>query len=55
MVRGCYGHGFDVIVEHLHPLNNTAPDDDTYRKGREGTVRNRYLFRSRMQLWATSQ
>lgn len=51
MARGRYVHAFDSIVEHLHPLVDKAPDDDTYRKGRVHTRQSRRLFAMRRRLW----
>lgn len=51
MTRGVYAHAFDAIVEHLHPNNGKAPDDDTYRLGREVSRDGRRLFQRRQQLW----
>lgn len=52
MARGVYVHAFDSIVEHLHPMVNKAPDDDTYRLGREHTRESKRLFLNRKRLWA---
>lgn len=53
MARGVYAHAFDSIVEHLHPLVDKAPDDDTYRLGRSQTRVGKRLFYSRRHLWQT--
>jgi glycosyltransferase involved in cell wall biosynthesis len=51
--RGCYAHAFDALVEHLHPLVEKAPDDETYELGRAETNVSRRLFRRRKRLWQT--
>lgn len=52
--RGRYAHGFDVLVEHLHPIaRKGVPDDATYRRGRARTQVARRLFRQRRHLWVT--
>jgi hypothetical protein len=51
MARGAYTHAFDSIVEHLHPMVGKAPDDATYRLGRERTRESRRLFLARRRLW----
>lgn len=49
--RGRYVHAFDSIVEHLHPMVGKAPDDATYRLGREATRESKRLFLARRRLW----
>jgi len=49
--RGAYGHAFDAHVEHLHPMGNKAPDDETYRRGRSKSMLSRKLFSDRAPLW----
>jgi glycosyltransferase involved in cell wall biosynthesis len=51
IARGVYVHAYDSLVEHLHPWAGKAEDDDTYRLGRQQTVRSRRLFRVRGKLW----
>jgi glycosyltransferase involved in cell wall biosynthesis len=51
MGRGVYAHAFDSIVEHLHPLVDKAPDDETYRLGRSQTKIGKRLFYRRRYLW----
>lgn len=41
----------DSRVEHKHPFWGTAPDDDTYRAGREHYAADAQLFRQRQRLW----
>jgi len=55
MARGVYVHAFDSLVEHLHYLVGKAEDDDTYRLGRQQTIRSRRLFRHRSRLWRRQQ
>lgn len=50
--RGVYVHAFDSIVEHLHPLNGKAPEDDTYKRGRQFSSEGRRLFQKRKVLWS---
>jgi glycosyltransferase involved in cell wall biosynthesis len=54
MARGTYAHAFDSIVEHLHPMVGKAPDDATYRLGRERTRESRRLFLARRRLWMST-
>jgi glycosyltransferase involved in cell wall biosynthesis len=49
--RGVYAYARDSHVEHLHPMNDKAPDDDTYRRGRAMARRDRKRFRVREALW----
>jgi glycosyltransferase involved in cell wall biosynthesis len=51
MARGAYAHAFDSLVEHHHPMVGKAPDDDTYRLGRQRTKQGRRLFFRRQHLW----
>lgn len=50
--RGAYAYCADAHVRHEHPLNDTAPDDETYRKGRERFHEDRHIFEGRQALWA---
>ena len=50
--RGVYAYCADSHVRHEHPLNDTAPDDETYRKGREKFHEDRQIFEGRRALWA---
>jgi Glycosyl transferase family 2 len=45
--RNAYAYAEDSHVTHLHPDNNTAPLDDTYRKGRAKLREDRILWKSR--------
>lgn len=45
--RNVYAYAEDSHVTHLHPDNNTAALDDTYRKGRRNIADDRLLFKSR--------
>jgi glycosyltransferase involved in cell wall biosynthesis len=47
--RGVLAFARDSIVEHFHPMNGKAPDDETYRKGREHQRQDRALFRQRLR------
>jgi hypothetical protein len=49
--RGAIAFAQDAIVEHLHPHFGNAPDDATYRLGRESFKADGRLFRSRRSLW----
>lgn len=49
--RGCFSFAADSIVEHLHPIWRSAPDDDTYRHGQLHGDDDRRLFRERRPLW----
>lgn len=41
----------DSIVEHLHPQVRKAPDDQTYRRGRENRWEDERTFKRRAHLW----
>jgi hypothetical protein len=45
--RKAYAYAEDSHVTHLHPDNNTAPIDETYRKGRAKLREDRMLWKSR--------
>lgn len=49
--RGAIRFALDAHVAHLHPMTGTAPDDETYKKGRSRRRRDRKLFQSREHLW----
>lgn len=49
--RGVYAYAADSRVAHKHPMASTAPDDDTYRKGRASFRADRRLFLDRRHLW----
>lgn len=49
--RDAYAYCADAHVRHEHPMNDTAPDDETYRKGRERFHEDRRLFEGRSRLW----
>jgi hypothetical protein len=49
--RGVYAYGGDVPVVHLHHMAGRAPDDDTYRQGRENWRIDRRHFLKRSHLW----
>lgn len=49
--RGAYAFADDAVVEHHHPMNGTAPDDATYRKGLASLRADQRLFRQRSALW----
>ena len=50
--RGVYGYAADAHVRHEHPMNETAPDDDVYRKGRAQFHQDRRIFQGRVILWS---
>jgi hypothetical protein len=50
--RGAYAYADESHVEHRHVMNGTAPDDETYRKGRAQFRQDRRLFLRRSRLWA---
>ena len=45
--RNVYAYAADSHVTHLHPDNATAPNDDTYRKGRSKLGDDRRIWKSR--------
>ena len=49
--RNAYAYAPDAHVRHLHYLNNLAPDDDTYQKGRQRRSQDIGIFQSRRRLW----
>lgn len=49
--RKAFAMALDSIVEHRHPMNDTAADDDTYRKGRAQFRQDKRLFQHRRALW----
>lgn len=49
--RAAYAYAPAAHVEHLHPMNGQAPDDDTYRKGRAKARLDRSTFHRRQPLW----
>jgi len=51
--RGAYRYCPEAVLEHRHPMNKTAPDDDTYRKGRASARQDNRIFRRRERLWTT--
>jgi hypothetical protein len=50
--RAMYAYAPDSHVEHQHPMNGKAQDDETYRLGRLHYRRDLQLFRERSRLWA---
>lgn len=50
--RGVYAYAADAHVRHLHWMDRSAPDDTTYKKGRERFEQDRRLFHERSALWA---
>lgn len=51
--RGVYAYAEDARILHLHPMVGTAPDDETYRKGRATARLDGKRFARRRHLWAT--
>lgn len=49
--RGVYAYTPRARVQHKHWMNRTAPDDDTYRRGRERFEADRATFNQRSALW----
>lgn len=49
--RGVYRYAGESRVEHLHPQGRSAPDDDTYKKGRESFRTDKAMFLGRARLW----
>lgn len=49
--RGTYAYAAEAKVRHNHPMNQTAPDDDTYRRGREHFRMDRKRFQRRTKHW----
>lgn len=50
--RGVYAYAEDARILHLHPMVGTAPDDETYRKGRATARLDGKRFARRQHLWA---
>lgn len=50
-VRGQFAFARDSHVEHLHPIFKGAPDDATYRLGREHHRADKLLLAERRKLW----
>jgi hypothetical protein len=51
--RGAYAYAPDAEILHLHVDAGLAPDDDTYRRGRQGSRLDAHRFYRREHLWAT--
>jgi glycosyltransferase involved in cell wall biosynthesis len=51
--RGVYAYAANSIVQHRHWMAGTAPDDATYRLGREDFAKDRATFMARSHLWTT--
>lgn len=49
--RGVYAYAPDAVLQHFHPMTGTAPDDDTYRKGRSTARSDNRIFARRSRLW----
>lgn len=49
--RKAYVYAPEARVRHLHPMAHTAPDDETYQRGRERFRLDRTLFYQRQHLW----
>lgn len=49
--RGAYVYAPEAHVQHLHPDNGSAPDDETYRKGRSRFRLDRRLYQRRQRQW----
>lgn len=49
--RGVYAYAEDCHVRHLHPMNQTAPDDPIYQHGRALFRIDRRRFHRRAHLW----
>lgn len=49
--RDAIKFALDSHVQHLHPMIGTAPDDETYQKGRSKRHADKRLFLRRRQLW----
>jgi len=47
--RGVWGFAKDAVIEHLHPIWGTAPEDETYRLGYERSEADREIFKERLQ------
>lgn len=52
--RGVWAAAHGSLVEHLHPLFGTAPDDEVYRKGRETEEADKRLFLARLKAHSAS-
>ena len=49
--REVYVYAPRAEVQHLHPQGRSAPDDDTYRKGRANFEQDRKVFHERSARW----
>lgn len=49
--RGVFAFCREAVVEHLHPHAGTAPDDDTYLRGRQLAAADRRTYHGRRRLW----
>ncbi len=50
--RRAYAYAADAHVQHFHPMNGLAPDDEVYLKGRQRFHEDQRIFRRRRHLWA---
>lgn len=51
MSRNAYAYVSKALVVHRHPMAKTAPDDETYRRGRRSFARDRRIYNKRCPLW----
>lgn len=49
--RGVYAYCAASVVQHLHPMADTAPMDSTYERGQANRHADMALFRRRRRLW----
>lgn len=47
--RGVWGFAPDAVIEHLHPIWGTAPDDETYRLGQSKAAKDKATFVARLE------
>jgi hypothetical protein len=52
--RHTFAPALASIVEHLHPIFGTAPDDETYRRGQRHAGKDKALFVKRFQKTAVA-
>ena len=51
--RGVFGVALDSVVEHIHPFNGKAPDDEGYRKAYESFNQDAATYARRSNLYGS--